>query len=377
MQGPDDGRDKSLRSGARPSGGGWSRRGLILGAGASSLLAACSPAGGGGAGGGRSLRVSGFGGNFERAMAKHIYPLFEQKTGIKVISQAQPAGVQFLLQLIEANKAGMPPMDLCIATSEDILRGRQANLWRPRDLKAVPHSGNLPDQYIAHGANGVDGIGAVGWFMVMVMNSKLVSQMPDSWTAFWQPGFKDALGLSGGGASGMFEITAATYFGGPQILDTEDGIRKVVAKMTELKPNTKLWWDSEGTMQTALENGEVKGGTYYRDVAKTMADSGVPVQAIFPKEGPLIDYGLWCQPSASKKVAEADTFIDFMCQPEIQTLLATKVNVPPLVRKELLTLPPETSGLVTSPVPPIPTNLEARSKHLDFMVQQFNQMAAS
>lgn len=376
MQGPDDDGGRPLRSSAPRLGGGWSRRGLIVGAGASSLLAACSPAGGGGAGA-RSLRVSGFGGNFERAMAAHIYPLFEQKTGIKVISQAQPAGVQFMLQLIEANKAGMPPMDLCIATSEDILRGRQANLWKPRDLKAVPHSGNLPDQYIAHGANGVDGIGAVGWFMVMVMNSTLVSPMPDSWTAFWQPTFKDALGLSGGGASGMFEITAATYFGGPEILNTEDGIRKVVAKMTELKPNTKLWWDSEGTMQTALENGEVKGGTYFRDVAKTMADSGVPVRAIFPKEGPLIDYGLWCQPSASKKVAEADAFIDFMCQPEIQTLLATKVNVPPLARKELLTLPPETSGLVTSPVPPIPTNLEARSKHLDFMVQQFNQMAAS
>lgn len=375
MQGPDDDRDKPLSTGAPRTGSGWSRRGLILGAGASSLVAACAPAGGG-AGGGRSLKVSGFGGNFERAMAKHIYPLFEQKTGIKVISQAQPAGVQFLLQLIEANKAGMPPMDLCIAASEDMLRGRQANLWKTRDLKAVPHAGNLPDEYIAHGPNGVDGVGAVGWFMVMVMNPKLIHPVPDSWTAFWQPGFKDAWGLSGGGASGMFEITAATYFGGTGILDTEDGIRKVIGKMAELKANTKLWWDSEGTMQTALENGEVKGGTYFRDVAKTMADSGVSVQAIFPKEGPLIDYGCWCQPSASKKTAEADTFIDFMCLPETQTLLATKVNVPPLVRKELLTLPPETNGLVTSPVPPIPTNLSARSKHLDFMVQQFNQMAA-
>ncbi|MGA0604034.1 ABC transporter substrate-binding protein [Caulobacter sp. KR2-114] len=372
MQGPDDGRDKPLP--ARDPR--WSRRGLILGAGASGLLAACSPAGGG-AGGGRTLRVSAYGGNFERAMSAHIYPLFEQKTGIKVVSQAQPAGVQFLLQLIEANKAGMPPMDVCIAASEDVLRGRQANVWKIRDLKTVPNAGNLPDQYIARGPNGVDGIGAVGWFLVMVMNPKLVHPVPDSWTALWQPGFKDAWGLSGGGGSGMFEITAGTYFGGTQILETEDGIRKVVAKMAELKPNTKLWWDSEGTMQTALENGEVKGGTYFRDVAKTMADSGVSVQAVFPKEGALIDYGCWCQPSASKKTAEAEAFIDFMCTAEAQNLLASKVNVPPLIRKELLTLSPETAALVTSPNEPIATNLAARSKHLDFMVQQFNQMAAS
>jgi putative spermidine/putrescine transport system substrate-binding protein len=357
---------------------GLSRRGLLLGAGglgASGLVAACSR--GAGSAGGRTLKVSSYGGNFERAMAAHIYPLFEQKTGIKVLSQAQPAGVQFLLQLIEANRAGMAPMDLCIAASEDVLRGRQAKLWRPRDLKAIPNAANLPAEYIARGPDGVDGVGAAGWYMVMVVNPQLITPVPDSWTVFWSPNYRDAWGLSGGGAGGMFEITAATYFGGPQILNTEDGIRKVIAKMAELKPDTKLWWESEGTMQTALENGEVKGGTYFADVAKTMIDSGVNIRRVFPKEGPLIDYGCWCQPTSSTKTAEAEAFIDFMCEAETQNLLAGKVNVPPLIRKELLTLSPETAALVTSPVPPVPVNLEARSKHLDFMVQQFNQMAAS
>ncbi|MDR3511235.1 MAG: extracellular solute-binding protein [Caulobacteraceae bacterium] len=373
MQGSDE-RPRAQGQGA----GALNRRGLLLGAGglgAGSLLAGCSPAGGGG--GGRSLKVSAYGGNFEHAMSTHIYPLFEQKTGVKVLSQPQPAGVQFLLQLIQANRAGMAPMDLCIAASQDVLRGRQANLWKTRDLSKVPNSANLPAEYIARGPSGVDGVGAVGWYMVMVVNPSLITPTPDSWTVFWSPNYRNSWGLSGGGAGGMFEITAATYFGGPQILNTEDGIRKVVAKMAELKPNTKLWWDSEGTMQTALENGEVKGGTYFADVAKTMQDSGVNIRRVFPKEGPLIDYGCWCQPTASTKTAEAEAFIDFMCEPATQNLLASKVNVPPLVRKELLSLSPETAALVSSPTPPVPVNLEARSKHLDFMVQQFNQMAAS
>ncbi|MDR3509458.1 MAG: extracellular solute-binding protein [Caulobacteraceae bacterium] len=360
-----------------------SRRGLMLGAaglgaaslGGAGLLSGCSPSGGG-AGGGRSLKVSAFGGNFERAMSAHLYPLFEQKTGIKVISQAQPAGVQFLMQLIQANKAGAAPMDLCVAPSMDILRGRQAKLWRTRDLKAIPNAANIMPDYIAHGAEGVDGIGATGWFMIMVVDPKAVSPLPDSWTVFWDPRYRNSWGLDGG-AAGMFEITAGTFFGGTEILNTEDGIRKVVGKMRELKPNTKLWWDSEGTMQTALENGEVKGGTYFSDVAKTMEDSGVGIKSVFPKEGPIIDYGCWCQPTSSKKVAEADAFINFMCQPEIQDLLATKVNVPVLARPELLHLSPETKALVTSPYKPIAINLPARAKHLDFMVQQFNQMAAS
>jgi putative spermidine/putrescine transport system substrate-binding protein len=375
------GRPRQPDSGPRrqPGIGGIGRRDVLLGGlglGATGLLTACgSPAGK--TAGGRSLKVSAFGGNFERAMAAHVYPLFEQKTGIKVISQAQPSGVQFILQLIQANKVGSPPMDLCIAPVVDILRGRQAKLWRTRDLKAIPNAANLLPQYIAHGADGVDGIGATGWFMIMVADPKALHPLPDSWKVFWDPGHRNAWGLNGGGSGGLFEITAATYFGGTGILDTEDGIRKVVAKMAELKPNTKLWWDSEGTMQTALENGEIIGGTYFSDVAKTMEDSGVGITSIFPKEGPLIDYGCWCQPTASTKVAEADAFIDFVSQAEIQSLMATKVNVPVLARPELLTLSPQTRALVTSPMPPIAVNLEARAKHLDFMVQQFNQMAAT
>jgi putative spermidine/putrescine transport system substrate-binding protein len=347
------------------------------GAGAVGLLSACAPrVSSGAAGGARSLRVAAFGGNFERAMAAHIYPLFEQKSGIKVLSQPEPAGVEFMDQLVQANRAGMPPLDLCIAPSEDLIRGRKANLWKTRDLKAIPNAANLQPQYIAHGPDGVDGVGATGWFMIMVVNPKMISPLPDSWEIFWDPSQRDAWGLSGA-AGGMYEITAATYFGGTEILNTEDGIRKVVGKMAELKPNTKLWWDSEGTMQTALENGEIKGGTYYSDVAKTMADSGVSVKTVFPKEGPLIDYGCWCQPTASTKTAEADAFIDFMCLPETQNLMASQVNVPVLLRPELLNLSPQTAAIVTSPTKPISINLDARAQHLDFMVQQFNQMAAS
>jgi putative spermidine/putrescine transport system substrate-binding protein len=355
------------------------RRRLMLGlagAGAGGLLGACSPKADE-AGSGPSIKVSSFGGNFERALVEHVYPVFEKKAGIKVVSQAQPAGVQFLMQLIQADRVGIAPMDLCIANTEDVVRGTRAGLWRLRDAKAVPNAVNLPAEYVNHTAEGINAIGAVGWYMVMVINPKMVSPPPDSWSVFWQPGYRDAWGLSGGGAGGMFEITAATWFGGTAILDTEDGIRRVVAKMSEVKPNAKLWWESEGTMQTALENGEVKGGTYFADVAKTMADSGVSISTVFPKEGPLMDFGSWCQPKSSKKVAEADAFIDFMCTPEAQSLLGNEVNVPPLIRRELLTLTPEAAAIVTSPTKPVPLNVAARSKHLDFMVQQFNDMAAA
>lgn len=340
------------------------------------LLAACSPKAGGGAGASGKLKISTYGGNFEQAMSEHVYPVFEKATGIQVESISQPSGLQFLLQLIEANKAGIAPMDLCISTMQDIGRGRKAGLWRIRDPKPLTNLGNLPPQYVAQTDKGIDGVGALGWFLAFVVNPDLVKPAPDSWTALWAPGNKDAWGLNGG-AGLLFEITAKTWFGGTEILDTEAGILKVLGKIAELKPNTKLWWESEGTMQTALENGEVKGGVYFADVAATLKAGGTPLQIVFPKEGAVIDFGCWVQPNASKKIAEADAFINFMCGPEAQALIARKVNAPPLIRKELLDLTPEEFAKVSSNVPPIDVNYKARAEHLDFMATRFNQMVSS
>ncbi len=247
---------------------------------------------------------------------------------------------------------------------------------RVRDPKPLTNLGNLPPQYVAHGATGIDGVGALGWFAAFVINPDKVSPTPDSWTALWDPARKDAWGLDGG-ASLLYEIAAKTYFGGTEILETEAGILKVLAKLAGLKPNTKLWWESEGTMQTALENGEVQGGIYFADVAATMAASGTRIKTIFPKEGAVIDFGCWCQPTASKKIAEADTFINFMCSAEAQNLIGRRVNAPPLIRRELLDLTPAEFAKVSSDIPPITVNLKARADHLDFMASQFNQMVSS
>nr|QQZ50925.1 hypothetical protein JKL49_06685 [Phenylobacterium glaciei] len=59
------------------------RRGLLLGA-AGLTLAACAPKASGG--GANALKVSSYGGNFEEAMSKYVYPVFEKASGIKVES---------------------------------------------------------------------------------------------------------------------------------------------------------------------------------------------------------------------------------------------------------------------------------------------------
>ena len=83
------------------------RRSMLFGAAglgavtAGGLLSGCSPGGGAASGGaGPSLKVTTYGGNFEQAMAKYVYPAFTEATGIRVESAPQPAGVQWNVGLL-------------------------------------------------------------------------------------------------------------------------------------------------------------------------------------------------------------------------------------------------------------------------------------
>ncbi|WP_342234796.1 ABC transporter substrate-binding protein [Inquilinus sp. OTU3971] len=322
----------------------------------------------------RSLKVSTYGGYFEESFNKFVYPAFTKATGIAVNSVSQPSGVQFLIQLAEANRAGLPPMDLCTAAQSERVRGDRNKMWKAYDTTRIPNLSNLPDFYVGKGDSGVYGIGAMAWYMTLIINPEELPAAPDSWRVFWDASHPNAWGVSSGGNSYLFEITAKTWFGGTEILSTKEGILQVIAKMAELKPQVKLWWESEGTMQTAFENGEVIGGTYFHDVAGVMAKNGTPVKSIFPKEGGMIDFGSWCQPSASTKAEEACEFINFMCSPEAQGLMARNVGCAPIITRDKTDLTDAEFAAVSSEVPPIVPAIETRLTHLDFMTAEFTRM---
>jgi putative spermidine/putrescine transport system substrate-binding protein len=366
MQRSDTGRADEVR---QPS-----RRAVLAGAAAATLVAPfIRPA----RAAERSLKVATFGGNFENSFVKYLYPEFEKATGIKVDSVSEPGGIQFLIQVEEANRAGQAPIDVCTGGQADVVRGSRLKLWRNFDLDKIPNHKLLADRFIHRNGAGVDGIGAMSWYQSLIVNPKVFKTLPTSWKILWEAGHPNAWGLSGGGDTDLFEITAATWFDGNASLATEEGILKVLAKIAELKPNVHVWWESEGTMQTAYENDEVIGGMYYHDVAGVMAKSGVPVVSIFPKEGAVIDFGSWCQPAASTKVAEAEEFVNFMISAKAQAMMTRNIGTAPLIDRALTDLTPAEFAAVSGDVPPISIAVEQRLEHLDFMDAQFTKMLTS
>jgi putative spermidine/putrescine transport system substrate-binding protein len=328
------------------------------------------------AAGQRTLKVSTYGGYFERMFAEHVHPAFTRATGIAVTSIEQSEGAQFLFQLAAADRSGQPPMDVCCAGAIDVLRGRAINLWHPLDPARVPNAAHLPQHFLGAGRKGLDSVAAMSWYMTLVVSPEELRSLPDSWAVLWGSSV-NTWGVMTGSQSPIFEVAANLYFGGNEILMRKDGIDAVIAKIGQLKRNVKLWWQDEGSMQTALLNDDVAGGTYMHDTAMVMARSGTPVRSIFPKEGAVESTNYWCVPNSSTKVAEAHEFINFCCTPEAQELIARYVGSAPVLDHSRLRLTAQELSAVCAPNPSIRAATEARFQFTDYMEREFTRMVTS
>jgi putative spermidine/putrescine transport system substrate-binding protein len=326
----------------------------------------------------KSLKVGVYGGYFKDSFDKHIFPEFTKATGIAVESVAEPTGEAWLVQLQQAAKADQAPADVSMMSQTTVLKGQEGNLWAPLELAKLPNTSNLVERFIKKYPDGkVSAIGAVSWYITLVSNTKVYPEAPTSWAFLWDKSNKDKLGLLAlVSNSFLLEVTAKTFMGGTNALDTEEGILKAMAKLAELKPNVRLWYRDEGQFEQALKAGEIPMGQYYHDVTGLAAADGHPVRSTFPKEGGILDSGCWAVTTASKKTEEAHVFINYMSQPAIQALMSRKVGTSPTVKRELLDLTPAEFAAVSSDIDPIIPRYDLYQTKSDWLNQKWTELIA-
>ena len=325
------------------------------------------------------LKVGTYGGYFQDSFDTHIYPDFTKDTGIEIESIGEPTGEAWLVQLETAARAGQAPADVSMMAQVPRLKGQNTKLWAPLDEAALPNSKNLPDHFVHRYDDGtISGIGAVSWYITLVSNTDVYPEAPTSWKALWDPANEDSLGLLALVTNSfLLEVTASTWFGGTGILDSEEGILQVMDKLAEVKPNVRLWYRDEGQFQQALETGEIPMGQYYHDVTGLAAADGRPVRSTFPAEGGVLDSGSWSVSKASEKLEEAHVFIDYMCQPAIQSKLSRFVGTAPTIRRELTDLTDEEFGAVASDIAPILPRYDIYNARGDWLNQKWSELIVS
>lgn len=324
----------------------------------------------------KSLKVGVYGGYFKKSFDEHVFPDFTKATGIAVESVAEPTGEAWLVQLEQAAKAGQAPADLSMMSQTSTLKGQSTELWTPLDTSKFKHYGDLLPRFINKYPDGrVAGIGAVAWWITLVSNTDVYKEAPTSWAAFWDKANEDKLGLLAlASNSFLLEVTAKTFMGGTNALDTEEGLNKAFEKLAEVKPNVRLWYRDEAQFEQALKSGEIPMGQYYHDVTGLAIADGFHVRTTFPKEGGIQDSGNWVLSRASTKVDEAHAFIDYMSQPSMQGVMSRKVGTTPTLKKEVLDLTPAEFASVSSEIEPIIPRYDLYTSKADWINQKWTEL---
>ena len=326
-----------------------------------------------------ALKVGTYGGYFEESFVKYIFPEFTKETGIEVESIPEPTGSTWIIQLKNAAKAGIAAADVSMMAGVPRLRGVAQKLWAPLDENKLSNLKYLSEDFIGRYDDGsIYGVAGVSWYITLCQNTDVLPEVVTSWADMWDPKYDDQLGLLAlAENSYLLEITATTFFDGPETLQTQEGIAKVIAKLAELGSNVRLWYKDEGSFQQALQDGEIPIGQYYHDVTGLAAADGFPVISTFPKEGGVVDSGYWLVSTASKMQEQAHVFIDYICRPTTQALLSRNVGTAPVVGRESTDLTDEEFGAVSSDIPPIIPQYEIYMKRGEWISESWNEMISA
>lgn len=307
---------------------------------------------------GSRIKVGTYGGFFEENFRK-MYPAFTEEFDVEVESVSQPTSEVWVTQLQQAIAAGgAPPADVSMLSGVGLQRAINGEILATYQTSDIPTSENLAEGYVRTDSGGnVTGVGGLSWYITLVSNTERVEESPDTWTAFWDPEWKNELALLRNAANSfLIEITAASFFDGYEILETQDGVLQVLHKLQEVKPNVKLWFRDEAQAQPAYNEGEVSLGQFYHDITLFAASEdggGAPLRSVFPTEGAILDSGFWSISKTTEEVGACVTFIDYMCRPEVQQELALTLGTIPSTKRETLTMSDADYEVVAGPGPEV------------------------
>lgn len=236
---------------------------------------------------------------------------------------------------------------------------------------------NLIDGYVKlNDAGNAYAVGALAFYTTFVTNTDYASEPPTSWAELWEDRWDGKLGIVTTPNSGLLEVTATTFFGGTEIMETREGLEQVIDKIAELKPQVSLWYRDEGQFQQLLENGELNAGLYYHDVTMLSIWDGLPVASTFPAEGGIVSDAYWVVPRDSENVEAAEMFLDYMSRPETQALMARMMGTTPIVPRDTMDLTDEEFAAVGSDIEPIRVRTDIHLREGDWLETMYQEMIA-
>lgn len=276
-----------------------------------------------------SLTAAFYGGEWGEAIQKCIVDEFVKATGVKVTPE--PGVSSVTLAKLKQQK-GKPAIDVAW------IDGGVSELTVPDDLVAaidpakVPNVANMIPQGVYKTPDGKIFALSTGFYSLgLVYNTKEVKTPPSSWWDLWKPEFAGVVTIPApANAMGVpLFLHLATISGGGF-----DDFAPAVKKLKDLKVSS--FFDTSGNATNSFQSGEVIVGGHYASAAWALADKGLPITYVVPKEGaPSGDIRVHIVKGTPKQAA-AEKFVNFAIGKEPATCMSNKLYVGPATKDVVL-----------------------------------------
>lgn len=254
--------------------------------------------------------------NFDGSLGKFYKEFwmdpFAEEHGLEIETITMQGSAPPMAKIKAQVDAGEPDADVIPMQLTDYVFATRNDLLIPIERDEVPEYENLYPQFITdHGP----GLGI--WSYGLCYNTDRITERPDSWQALWDPAYKDKVGLNEALFEQALQMVNLAYKGEPTPVDEE-----TFQHLTQLRPNLVSLWSTGAQAEQLMRTEEAWMSPLWNGRVFRLADQGIPLDFVVPKEGFFVRYNPYCIPKGAQNPEWAKRWINYICNAERQRQLA-------------------------------------------------------
>ena len=280
------------------------------------------------------------GGSYEEAVVKSIFEPFTKATSIEVVKVPATLG-----KVLAMHEAGNMELDVMDAGELGVLSLSQKGALEKINYKAWKMTN--PDD-MDPAVRRDDMMGDIYFSSVLGYNSQTFpsGKQPRNWAEFWD--IKKFAGprMLADIASGAIDVEFALLADGvPKDKLYPIDVNRAFKSLDRVRPSIRKFWDTGALSAQMLADKEVVLGSIWNGRLQASADKGAPL-AIEWNEA-MLQSQYWAV-LKGKNTENAQRFIDFACQPEIQAAHAKLIPYGPTNRLAFKSIPGDLAARLPS-----------------------------
>lgn len=231
------------------------------------------------------LNIVSWGGSYQDAQSKAIFEPVAEAMGIEITQDSYGGISDVRLQV----QAGAVSIDIFDTGSGGGARGAAEGILEPLDYDMIDVSNFVPGTYQTHC------VGTITFSTVFAYNTETfpdAANAPKTWADFWDvekfPGTRSMRAKFWGSLEPALMADGVPQDKVYEVLDSEEGIKRAIDKIAELKPHIAVWWKSGAQHAQMMKDGEVDMTTGWNGRFDVAIKDGA--KAAYSYDGATLDY---------------------------------------------------------------------------------------